>query len=144
MFGVTEATPTGQARREPGGGGSRPTQQQQSPRYTPSTAQAQADVDSGQSVAKKEGAVDESIDTGLRVSGDKATLGALCDCLHEASVAIGDNQDLADWAEQAYKACAQAFRLTTTSPSVTLPPFEETPDIDSFNDDPGTGASDED
>lgn len=85
--------------------------------------------------------------SGLRVSGDKATLGALLDCLHEASVAIGDNPDMADWAEQAYKACASAYQRngngSEQAVSVTLPPFSETPDIDSFNDDPGTGAEGE-
>lgn len=77
---------------------------------------------------------------GLRVTGDKDTLGALMECLQEAASAIRDNEDLADWAEQAYKTVATGMRKGDT---VTLPPFKETPDVGGFNDDTGMGPDDE-
>lgn len=77
--------------------------------------------------------------SGLRVSGDKATLGALQDALQEASAAIQGNEDLSQWCEQAYKAVAMGMRRDSGG-TVTLPAYQETPDIGSFNDDDGTGA----
>lgn len=77
---------------------------------------------------------------GLRVTGDKATLGALQEALQEAGAALNDNPDLAEWCEKAWKAVAQGAR---DGGSVTLPAFTETPDIDSFNDDEGPGPEEE-
>lgn len=62
------------------------------------------------------------------------------DALHEASSAIRENEDLADWAEKSYKVIAMGMRK---GDSVTLPAFQETPDADSFNDDAGIGPDDE-
>lgn len=76
---------------------------------------------------------------GLRVSGDKATLGALQDALQEASSSIQDNEDLSQWCEQAYKAVAMGMRRDSGG-SVTLPAYQETPDLGSFNDDDGMGT----
>ena len=74
---------------------------------------------------------------GLRVTGDKATLGALQDALHQAT--DSEAPDLVEWCEQAWKAVAKGLH----SGNVTLPPFSQTPDVDSFNDDQGLGPDSE-
>lgn len=140
FFGIeSEATDAKQAERELNSSQSvfarKPSGNQTS---TKSTAQAQADVNAGSSVAKKEAAGDASA-TGLRVSGDKETLGALMDALNEAENSISDNEDLADWCGKAWKIISRGLN----SGSVTLPPFQRTPDIDSFNDD-NTGIGPDD
>lgn len=75
--------------------------------------------------------------SGLRISGDKATMGALQDALH--SVEVADNPDLTEWCEQAWKALAKGVQSGTA----TLPAFAETPALDSFNDDQGPGPDSE-
>ncbi len=140
FFNIREATAPAQAERELNRSTSvfgRRDAGRQRQGYTADTGRAQAELDSAQSLVKREEAGAKS---GLHVSGDKATLGALMDCLHEASSAIRENEDLADWAEQAYKAIAMGMRKGDT---VTLPPFEETPDVDSFGGDAGIGPEEE-
>lgn len=79
--------------------------------------------------------------SGLRVTGDKATMGALQDALQEAASLLRDNEDLADWCEKSFKAIAAGIRKGDT---VTLPAFQETPDVASFNDDDaGIGPDEE-
>ena len=107
---------------------------------TRATANMQADVDSGRSVARKNESSAEQ-QAGLRITGDAATLGALQDALHEASASISDDDDLSEWCTQAFKVVANGIKGGTGS--VTLPSYKETPGLDSFNDDTGNSPDEE-
>lgn len=98
-------------------------------RHTPDTARMQSDVDSAQSVVKKE----EAVPQGITLSGDKETLGALMDALQEAESAHGVDSDVANWCGRAWKAVAAGIR---GNGSFNLPRFESTPD-DMMPDDDG-------
>lgn len=98
-------------------------------RHTPDTARMQADMDSAQSVVKKE----EATPQGITLSGDKETLGALMEALQEAESANGVDSDVANWCGRAWKAVAAGIR---GNGSFNLPRFEKTPD-DMMPDDDG-------
>ncbi len=72
---------------------------------------------------------------GLRISGDRATLAALRDALEEYSGSGRADEDVIDWLDDCVRAIDMAHRRN--SDTVTLPKFEATPDLDSFDDDQG-------
>lgn len=72
---------------------------------------------------------------GLRISGDRVTLAALRDALEEYSGSGRANEDTIDWIDDCVRAIDMANRRN--SDTVTLPKFEATPDLDSFDDDAG-------
>ena len=96
------------------------------------------------------GPKDEAADAGagVRITGDKPSLGALQDALHAASATpeMRENPALAKWCDQAWKAVAKGLHSGT----VTLPSYDENPpakpdepDLDSFDDDQGPGPDDD-
>lgn len=96
-------------------------------KHTSDTARMQADVDSAQSLVKRE----EAGQQGITLSGDKETLGALQEALQEAEHSA--ESDVANWAGRAWKAVAAGIR---GNGSFSLPRFEATPD-DMMPDDDG-------
>lgn len=134
MFGLNEVTPIKHAETELNMGQS----VAKAPRkYTPATAKAQSDVDSSQSLVKKEAG---EAGSGLRVTGDQATLEALHQVIDEASNKLSQDlgDDICDWLDD----CSRAL-VGASNGSVTLPAFKATPGLDSFNDDAGTGGEEE-
>jgi hypothetical protein len=89
-------------------------------------------------------AAETESNSGLRITGDRATLSALEDVLEMASRSHS-NEDIAEWAESATDAISQATagRANSGNGNVTLPAFKATPSVDSFNDDQGPGPDDE-
>jgi hypothetical protein len=84
------------------------------------------------------------ITQGLRISGSRQALETLEQALNVASGArpTADwSADEAEWAEKACMAIGKA--ITSGNGSVTLPEPEQTPDVDSFNDDTGAGPDEE-
>lgn len=132
MFGLrlVEVTP-GQAERELNGSQSvfklPGSKQQGQQKHTKDTARMQADVDSAQSVVKEEG------QQGITLSGDRETLDALMQCLQEAEHAA-DDQDVANWAGNAWKAVAAGIR---GNGSFNLPKFEGAPEDLMPDEEPG-------
>lgn len=103
-------------------------------RWSASTGKMQSDVDSAQSLVKKE---QGEPTTGLRITGDAGTLEILGQAI-ELLAKHGADDD-AEWADEALNALRGA-----KDGNVTLPPFKATPGLDSFNDDSGAGPEDED
>ena len=122
IFGLVEITPISQANRELGSARSVFAPADRGSRTaSKGTAQAQADVDSAKSVRKEEPGAPTP--PGLRISGDKETLGALMDALQEAEHA--SEPDLSSWCHSAVQALAQGIRRG--GGSVSLPRFEQVP-----------------
>jgi hypothetical protein len=95
-------------------------------------AQAQTKFASASQPPKRKS---EEETVGLRISGDRATLAALRDALEEYSGSGRAVEDVADWIDDCVRAIDMANRRN--SDTVTLPKFEATPDLDSFDDDAG-------
>lgn len=77
---------------------------------------------------------------GLRITGSQRALEALEQALNVASGAPPTTDWSVDEAEWAGKACMTIGKAVSAgNGSVTLPEFEATPDLDSFDDDDGIG-----
>ncbi len=70
---------------------------------------------------------------GINVSADKATLKALAKALNAVKT---NDDDLADWVDDCIREIERSAR--SGDGTVTLPKFEATPDLDSFDDDGGS------
>lgn len=73
---------------------------------------------------------------GLSISGDPATLSQLRDALEQLANSPKVNDDLADWLDECVRAIDMAGRRH--EPTVSLPKFTATPDLDDFDDDSGS------
>lgn len=76
---------------------------------------------------------------GLRITGDVETLRVLAEIIDESSGEAAD--EYAEWINKATIALSQAIR--SGSGNVTLPSYEASPGLDSFDDDQGPGPGDE-
>ena len=77
---------------------------------------------------------------GIRLSGDRETMGALMTALQEAEKAEGVDPDVAAWCGKAWKAVAQG---ASRGGQVSLPRFEETPEDLMPDDDSGSVEGEE-
>ncbi len=72
---------------------------------------------------------------GIRLSGDRATLSKLRDVLDEVSARGRSDEDTLEWIDECVRALDESARRNTDS--VTLPKFQETPDVEDFDDEGG-------
>lgn len=68
---------------------------------------------------------------GLRMSGDRATMAKLRDVLDEVSARGRTDEDTLDWIDECVRAIDEAHRRNADS--VSLPKFQETPDVDDLD-----------